>query len=356
MSNPLVSFMIWCYNQEGFIREALAGALAQDYSPLEIVVSDDCSKDRTFQVAQAIAETYKGPHKLVLSRNSHNLGIGGNVSRAVSLCRGELVVMAGGDDVSLPERTRRIVEVWNASQRKATSVYSRYTVIDERGHPQDGLLWDCFPATSEPVLYQTTSAEHFVRRRRPAFCGCAHAISPMLFTQFGPLLDRICYEDAALAFRTALVGGSFAYVNDALVKYRWHGANTTFGLHRLRPQDPASFRDFEQKSRNELERFVELYNGFEADACRAKERGLISPTEHSRLIKGIARERRRFDLRSKLPAGAWLRRLCILSELYGTSFRPREMIEHLPHLLPKRLYCAAVTRRNRLRPVELRSR
>ena len=181
MDRPLISFVIWCYNQEAFIREAIKGALAQDYSPLEIVISDDCSKDRTFEVVQEMAGQYKGPHKLVLNRNSGNMGVGGNLSRAMALCRGELLVTAGGDDVSLPERTARTLEAWDHSKRKATSIYSRYSLIDEKGQPQLGLIWDCFPKGSEEFVHQETNPFAFARRRSPAFCGAAHAISSNLY-------------------------------------------------------------------------------------------------------------------------------------------------------------------------------
>ena len=47
---PLLTFAIAAFNQEAFIREAVEAAFAQTYSPLEIVLSDDCSKDRTFDI------------------------------------------------------------------------------------------------------------------------------------------------------------------------------------------------------------------------------------------------------------------------------------------------------------------
>ncbi len=52
MNKLLVTFALFSYNQERFIREALRGALAQTYSPLQIVISDDCSQDRTFKIIQ----------------------------------------------------------------------------------------------------------------------------------------------------------------------------------------------------------------------------------------------------------------------------------------------------------------
>jgi hypothetical protein len=45
---PFVTFALFVYNQEKYIREAVEGAFSQTYEPLEIILSDDCSTDRTF--------------------------------------------------------------------------------------------------------------------------------------------------------------------------------------------------------------------------------------------------------------------------------------------------------------------
>ncbi|MCK5536618.1 MAG: glycosyltransferase, partial [Bacteroidales bacterium] len=60
---PLISFTLFAYNQEKYIQEAVEGALSQTYSPLEIVISDDCSTDRTFEIIKELTEDYSGPHK-----------------------------------------------------------------------------------------------------------------------------------------------------------------------------------------------------------------------------------------------------------------------------------------------------
>ncbi len=46
---PLVSFCVLCYNQKQYIREGVKAALAQTYSPLEVIVSDDGSTDGSFE-------------------------------------------------------------------------------------------------------------------------------------------------------------------------------------------------------------------------------------------------------------------------------------------------------------------
>ena len=63
---PLVTFALFAYNQEKYIREAVEGTFSQTYEPLEIILSDDCSSDRTFEIMEEMAATYDGPHATLL--------------------------------------------------------------------------------------------------------------------------------------------------------------------------------------------------------------------------------------------------------------------------------------------------
>ena len=54
MNKPLISFLLLTYNQENYIQDAINGALAQTYSPLEIIISDDCSTDGTYKKIEEI--------------------------------------------------------------------------------------------------------------------------------------------------------------------------------------------------------------------------------------------------------------------------------------------------------------
>ena len=92
MSNkPLLSFLMICYNQELYVREALTSVLQQDLADeqLEIIVSDDCSQDKTYAIVQEVASSYHGPHRLILHRNDHNVGIGANFYQAYTLAQGD---------------------------------------------------------------------------------------------------------------------------------------------------------------------------------------------------------------------------------------------------------------------------
>jgi len=105
MNNPLVTMLIITYNQEEYIRDAIHGAFSQTYSPLEIIISDDFSQDRTFDIIQEEVAAYDGPHKITVNRNEQNLGIVQHVNHVVfNVVNSEYIVLAAGDDVALDNR------------------------------------------------------------------------------------------------------------------------------------------------------------------------------------------------------------------------------------------------------------
>jgi glycosyltransferase involved in cell wall biosynthesis len=112
---PLVSYCLFTYEQERYIGESVDAALAQTYSPLEIIISDDCSSDRTYAIIEEKVNGYEGPHRIVINRNEKNLGIGGHVSFVAGLSTGDFIVTVGGDDISSPEHVKMAVDAMQAS-------------------------------------------------------------------------------------------------------------------------------------------------------------------------------------------------------------------------------------------------
>ncbi|RXP45407.1 glycosyltransferase family 2 protein [Lutibacter sp. HS1-25] len=120
---PLITFALFAYNQEEFIREAVNGAFSQTYSPLEIILSDDCSSDRTFEIMQEMVKEYKGPHHIILNKTKQNKGLAEHINQVFQLIKGEWVVMAAGDDTSFPHRVQTI---HNYIDENCTAILSGY--------------------------------------------------------------------------------------------------------------------------------------------------------------------------------------------------------------------------------------
>jgi glycosyltransferase involved in cell wall biosynthesis len=101
---PAVSVVIPAYNAEAYLGPAIESILAQTLQDFEIVVIDDCSRDRT----GAVIEQYASKDARIRAfRNESNLGIAGNRNRGVQLARGKYIVWQDADDISLPTRLER---------------------------------------------------------------------------------------------------------------------------------------------------------------------------------------------------------------------------------------------------------
>ncbi len=95
--HPKLSVLITSYNHEKYIQEALDSVLAQKTQvPFEIIVSDDCSTDRTREILEDYQQRY--PSMIRLLPVEKNLGITKNLQRGLSACSGEYIAILEGDD------------------------------------------------------------------------------------------------------------------------------------------------------------------------------------------------------------------------------------------------------------------
>ena len=165
----LVTFALFAYNQEEFIREAVEGAFAQTYEPLEIILSDDFSSDRSYQIMQEMAAAYEGPHKIIVRSNTFNIGTALHVQSAFAESEGQLF----GQTVAIEPAKR---------YRFTDRVLEGYA----RGY------W--LPAAAPTCAYTRS-----------------------VFERFAPLLGGSIIEDLPLQLRAALIG-KFVACDQTLVR------------------------------------------------------------------------------------------------------------------------------------------
>jgi len=230
---PLVTFALFAYNQEKYIREAVEGAFAQTYEPLEIILSDDYSNDKTYELMQELAAEFRGPHKVVVRRNERNLGLTGHICSVVSESQGELIFAAAGDDYSYPDRVASVVRVWQEQGRPSGSLFSRFKTIDEEGIIKSnakslGLLRFSLADRPKDILDSISVGT----------LGCTQAWTRDIFQLFGELDPRIIHEDIAIPLRSLMVG-SVIFMPDELVLYRL----TNSSLSRI------NFNDYKDRMR-----------------------------------------------------------------------------------------------------------
>ncbi len=252
IDRPQVTFALFAYNQQQYVEEAVAAALGQTYSPLEIVISDDCSTDATFTLIEKCVRDYRGPHRIVLNRNPSNLGIGSHINKILQRSTGELILFAAGDDVSEANRTQEVVDYWLSKDRTIDAIWSDARLIDEDGNSVGTLC--------SPVSHESTETQ--IRQMVPSLVGCSHATTKRLFLQYGPLREDITYEDRAFAFR-ALCAGGVGRIEKLLVRYRVHASNISDGIRISHTNLDANKRL--QNHRRHLQRQLAVFLGYQQD-------------------------------------------------------------------------------------------
>ena len=107
MTKKKVSVVLCTYNGECFLREQLDSIVCQTYPIFELIIQDDCSSDRTVEIAGEYASRCPWIH---FYRNEKNLGFKDNFGTAVSKATGDLVALCDQDDIWLENHLQVLVE------------------------------------------------------------------------------------------------------------------------------------------------------------------------------------------------------------------------------------------------------
>ena len=243
MNNNLLSLLIISYNQEKFIEYALMSALCQEYNNYEIVISDDCSTDNTWDIIERTLQNvnFKKPN-IILNRNNENLGIVRNFQKALSLTKGIWIVGMAGDDISKPNRLKVINELSQINEH-IYAIGTGYDIINSRGKYLAKNVW-C--VRNEINL--------------PMYPGFSAAIKRDTFLQFPEINSNIQSEDIIYTLRAFELGG-ILLSNVSTVKYRIHSDNIT--------SKGTSVKEYKGKILNHL-KAIETLEYFKVNELRNK--------------------------------------------------------------------------------------
>lgn len=96
---PLVSIVIITYNSSTTIIETLDSIKKQTYKNIELIISDDCSKDNTVELAHKWIEINgKRFVRSILLESKTNTGVAPNANRGNKMATGEWIKNLAGDD------------------------------------------------------------------------------------------------------------------------------------------------------------------------------------------------------------------------------------------------------------------
>ena len=101
-NDSIISVIMSVYNGEKFLRLAINSILNQTYGNLEFIIIDDASTDQTHRILESFNDS-----RLVILRNSHNLGLTKSLNKGLQIAKGLFVARLDADDIAHPTRIEK---------------------------------------------------------------------------------------------------------------------------------------------------------------------------------------------------------------------------------------------------------
>jgi glycosyltransferase involved in cell wall biosynthesis len=224
----IISLVVTFYRQACYVNEVLDGCWAQDYTNLEILISDDASTDNTWQLINEYVAAHPTRHAIRLNRHENNVGMMANMNWLYRNATGKLIVANDGDDISFPWRCSTIARAYS----EACSLGHPVTIICSHYINFSGSMPALPVPPEESAPWKIHDYKSDLATFNPWNCllGACLAFPKDLVEMFGDLDVNTLEQDIVYTFRSSLVGVRLA-IYKPLLYYRIGGGTKKIKGH-----------------------------------------------------------------------------------------------------------------------------
>lgn len=135
---PLISVVMPSYNHAKYISKAVDSILAQSFGDFELLISDDASTDKSWDIITSFAD-----QRIRSFRQEQNLGPVGNLVFLIKEARGKYIALLNSDDIWYREKLGKQVAVLQ-SQPSLGACFTWADMVDEYGREISGpeAIWN----------------------------------------------------------------------------------------------------------------------------------------------------------------------------------------------------------------------
>lgn len=209
---PKVSVIMSVYNGEKYLRESLESILNQTFKDFEFIIVNDGSTDRTLEILQKF-ERSDSRVKIISQKI---LGLTKSLNKAISHSKGEFIARQDSDDISLPERLEKQLNVID-KKSNIDLVASWYYIINENG---------------ENILLRKLPEAETVRRLlkfENLICHSSVMFKKTSFLVYGGYNENLQYgQDRFLWLKMR----NFEIIEEPLLKFRWNLSSVTLARYK----------------------------------------------------------------------------------------------------------------------------
>lgn len=225
-TQPKITVIMPAYNAERFIEPAIRSVMTQTVTDWELLVIDDGSRDGTCAVVEALSAE---DSRVRLLRNDKNMGVANTRNRGLSLCRGEFAAFLDSDDIWLPEKLQKQLDLLERSD--AALCYTSYGIMDAEGNQSRG-------------DYLVPAKADFRKLLKENVIGCSTVMLRRSVAENYRFETNLHHEDYALWLRMLGDGVLAAGCTEVLVRWRLVENSRSFDKRKSAHSRWVIYRDY----------------------------------------------------------------------------------------------------------------
>ncbi|MDD3223505.1 MAG: glycosyltransferase [Clostridium sp.] len=223
----MISIIILSCNNFKYYKKCFDSVFSQDYRSIQIIVSDDCSKDFDREIILNYINENKNENikSVIINTNEKNIGIVKNYNKAISLSSGKYIFYLAIDDVFHDNDV--LSDVVNFFEKTNYLIFTGYKdVYDEtltnyiKTLPRP-IEVELLKSDDPKILYENLCKGSFISGSNTPF-------SRELIDKYGYLDEKYFYlEDYPRYLKLTRLGCKIGFYDRKLIKYRMGGVTTT---------------------------------------------------------------------------------------------------------------------------------
>jgi len=213
------------YNSSKTILETLESVSRQTYKNIELIISDDCSKDNTLAICEEWVHKNKDKFartKILVSKE--NTGISPNRNRCVREASGEWIKFVDGDDMLTPSSIESYV---NRIEDDIHCIMGKYYILKNQQDKTESTI-DC-------DLLNSTASEQLMRQEQKMFISWPGlSFRTETWLALGGMDERFpMLDDSPFIIKVLEAGYKFHGLDEFVFIYRIHAASAqrSMGFH-----------------------------------------------------------------------------------------------------------------------------
>ena len=203
-----VSIIVPIYNSEKHLRDCLDSLVNQSLKDIEIIVVDDASTDKSFEIIMEYENKY--PNMIKVFKNDQNKGQGASRNIGMSLSSGEYIGFLDSDDYVTPTMYE---ELYNAAKVNTADIVStRLTFVRDSSH-----LGKYYETYNRITQYNPLDNPGLVLDESPSVCNKIFKKESLHGQKF---LEDCMWEDVAFTYSNLFNASNVVHLNNMGYFYR----------------------------------------------------------------------------------------------------------------------------------------